>query len=58
MKSTRSDTVANMSLEALIIPELQELAHALAKPSLNYGVPAAYLAATLGGQRDVGWRVG
>lgn len=38
-----------MSLEALIIPELQELAHALAKPSLNYGVPAAYLAATLGG---------
>eukprot|EP00619_Florenciella_sp_RCC1007_P003436 CAMPEP_0205907522 /NCGR_PEP_ID=MMETSP1325-20131115/2610_1 /ASSEMBLY_ACC=CAM_ASM_000708 /TAXON_ID=236786 /ORGANISM="Florenciella sp., Strain RCC1007" /LENGTH=260 /DNA_ID=CAMNT_0053273623 /DNA_START=137 /DNA_END=919 /DNA_ORIENTATION=+ len=36
-------------MDALIIPELQELSHKLAEPALNFGIPAAYLACTLGG---------
>ena len=36
-------------MDALIIPELQELSHKLAEPTLNFGIPAAYLACTLGG---------
>ena len=38
-----------MNMDALIIPELQELSHKLAEPALNFGVPAVYLACTLGG---------
>lgn len=38
-----------MNMDALIIPELQALSHKLAEPELCFGVPAVYLACTLGG---------